>query len=203
MRDPTAGNTLGEMSEWPFVLLELLFRGGHGAARKARLERFINSGVDLSSSFSGKNSVEVALLMITVAMRAMGMCVPSGWLTLWRGCDINSTSQSMAMTDGLPSFADASSSSSAPSTDSCFPRHLHYFPDVGSMLPDAVRNVVEANRPAANDTLEVKAECYGMQDTYLKESYKLLPGSTSRTGNNVHNELWDSNYCRAQLVHYL
>ena len=90
-------NTPAEMTEWPVALCNLAFKGPVGAVRKTRFEQLSQGGFELSTDFTGKYSVEVALGMLGVAFEMKKLDVPANWLLIWRGCDINTTTQKIAM----------------------------------------------------------------------------------------------------------
>ena len=174
-------NSILEMSEWPFRILELLLHHGPDCqGRKSRLKTFVGRGANLKTSFSGKFSTEVSIQMMAIAMRANGIDVPHNWITMYRGADINTASQDMAMapSDGLEASTPSASSSST--TSSGFQKHVHYFPSVGSMLPDVIVTHLHDNMPRGHESLEEKAACYRLQDSFLKSNFQFSLQSTSK-----------------------
>ena len=99
--------------------------------------------------------------MLCVAFKQLGIAVPPVPVVLWRGCDICGLSQRMARHDG-----------SHESSSVGFARHLHFWPSVLAMLPCSTAAVIIANRPKEKDSLQTKADCYNMQDVYLKQHFQ-------------------------------
>ena len=160
-------NTIADLSAWPLKMMELLSSGEGGTLRMHRFVQQMANGILVSSFFSGKFSAEVALQMLMVACRILGIAIPDAPMVLWSGCDINAASQSIALENGTEGENLESRS---------YSRHMHYWGSVQGMIPDDILEVIKAGRPNDSDSWDRKAGSYGAQDSFLKARFRVGPG---------------------------
>ena len=127
---PQGPVSVAALADWPTLVQENIWADSEfGPVLRNRVQHLLRSGVVVSSSCSGKQSPEVSMKMMELAMRKQGMVLPRNCFVPWSSCDIS------------PVCCRAISESSTST--------VHLFSGMLGMFPAEVQEEVQALRAQA------------------------------------------------------
>lgn len=160
---PTGPSCIGQVAQWPRLMVRDFFHGWAGNLRARRLCSLLEDGLVVHTECSGKMTPEATSLMMDVALRQNGMVLPRDWLVNFAACDSSLMCQKVI-----------SSAKHAP---------IHLFKGMLEKLPTKHQEAIKARRPAAEASKEDRVAAYRSMDKYLRDHANEIYPPGSRTAS--------------------
>lgn len=156
-------SSLEDIASWPLGVLDALWAGDHGAARRQRTVALLQSGVILHSDCSGKLTPEACFHIMVKAMAQRLAPLPEDSIIAWRASDNSPLCQRVINGHKL-----------------C---PVHVFDGLLGKLPTAHQIAIEKLRPQPTDSDNERATAFDRIDRYLHDRAHTLYGRTARATN--------------------